>query len=56
VVDNLTALVEQGPDRWLDDQVRRWTCECGAQFSWYEACCADCGADLASYGADPWAT
>lgn len=55
VLENLAALAEQGPDRWLADQVQRWTCECGAQFSWYEARCADCGADLAAYGSDPWA-
>jgi hypothetical protein len=53
VLDNLAALKELGPDRWLAEQERRWTCECGAGFSWYETACRNCGRPLASYGPDP---
>lgn len=53
VLDNLAALKEKGPDRWLVEQERRWTCECGAKFSWYETACHHCGAPLDSYGPDP---
>jgi hypothetical protein len=53
VLDNLAALMESGPDRWLAEQERRWTCECGGKFSWYETVCRNCGASLASYGPDP---
>jgi hypothetical protein len=53
ILDNLTSLKGKGPDRWLAEQERRWTCACGAKFSWYEAVCRNCGASLASYGPDP---
>jgi hypothetical protein len=53
VLDNLAALKEKDPDRWLEEQERRWTCECGKKFSWYETVCRNCGAPLASYGPDP---
>jgi hypothetical protein len=53
VLDNLAALKEKGPDRWLAEQGRRWACECGNKFSWYETTCHTCGAPLASYGPDP---
>lgn len=53
VLDNLAALNELGPDRWLAEQEQRWTCECGARSSWYETTCHHCGASLASYGPDP---
>jgi hypothetical protein len=53
VLDNLASLKEKGPDRWLAEQEQRWTCECGARFSWYETICHNCGMSLASYGPDP---
>ena len=53
VLDNLASLKEKGPDRWLAEQERRWTCECGTKFSWYETVCRNCGASLASYGPNP---
>jgi len=54
--DVLSHLEDQkatGPDRWLAEQAQRWTCGCGARFSWYEEFCHRCGAALASYGPDP---
>jgi hypothetical protein len=53
ILDNLVALKEKGPDRWLEEQERCWTCECGTKFSWYETTCHHCGTSLASYGPDP---
>lgn len=53
VLDNLASLKEKGPGRWLVEQERRWMCECGVKFSWYETVCHNCGAALASYGPDP---
>jgi hypothetical protein len=50
VLDNLDTLKKLGPDRWLAEQEQRWTCECGARFSWYETVCRHCGSRLASYG------
>lgn len=35
-------------DAWLKDQQERWTCECGASFSWYEEACVRCGSQLKS--------
>jgi hypothetical protein len=53
VVRNLAALSTSGAEAWLAGQARRWTCDCGSGFSWYEVTCANCGAPLASYGPDP---
>jgi hypothetical protein len=53
VLAHLEALRAMGPDRWLVEQAQRWTCRCGAGFSWYEARCHRCGAPLPSYGSDP---
>ena len=50
---NLHELCALGPDHWLAEQAARWTCSCGAEFSWYEKVCHTCGAALASYGPDP---
>jgi hypothetical protein len=53
ILSQLGALAAEGPDRWLAEQEQRWKCECGVSFSWYETTCHNCGASLASYGADP---
>jgi hypothetical protein len=53
VVANLEDLGAEGADQWLEEQERRWTCGCGARFSWYETACHRCGEPLASYGPDP---
>ena len=50
VIDNLENLKRQGSERWLQEQENRWKCECGANFSWYEDHCRQCGRRLASYG------
>ncbi len=53
VIANLEALKAQGPDAWLAEQARRWTCTCGQGFSWYEETCSHCGVSVSSYGPDP---
>ena len=45
----LGEIKEKGPERWLSEQKKRWRCQCGASFSWYEENCQHCGAALASY-------
>lgn len=55
VLEHLEELKAKGIDRWLAEQAWRWTCGCGASFSWYEEFCHDCGAPLPSYGFDPTA-
>jgi hypothetical protein len=52
VLAQLEELQANGPDRWLAEQTKRWTCQCGAGFSWYEVFCHCCGAPLRSYGTD----
>jgi hypothetical protein len=49
VLANLMELVAKGLDQWLDEQQRRWTCECGACLSWYEDRCGSCGGAVRSY-------
>lgn len=49
----LPRLVALGPARWLEEQRLRWTCACGAPYSWYETTCSRCGAPLDSFGPDP---
>jgi hypothetical protein len=53
VVAQLEEMAAMGPKVWLAAQERRWTCGCGAPFSWYETACRRCGASLDSYGLDP---
>ena len=53
IFDNIEDLKVRGPEEWLAMQELRWTCKCGAYFSWYEECCRHCGATLDSYGLDP---
>jgi hypothetical protein len=53
VLDNLVDLRAKGGDQWLAEQARRWKCQCGAAFNWYDEFCHNCGAPLASYGPDP---
>ena len=52
VMAHLEDLKAKGPDRRLEEQEKRWTCGCGAKFSWYETVCSSCGEPLASYSAD----
>jgi rubrerythrin len=45
VTKNLDRLKEVGPEAWLAEQDKRWTCPaCGARFAWYDEECPDCGA------------
>jgi hypothetical protein len=52
-LSNLENLKGRGSEEWLADQHRRWQCDCGAQFSWYEDRCRQCGASLTGYGGEP---
>jgi hypothetical protein len=49
VVDNLIDLKEKGSELWLKAQEKKWTCECGIPFSWYETNCIKCCSDLSTY-------
>jgi hypothetical protein len=53
ILAQLEELTAYGPDQWLAEQAQRWTCQCGAGFSWYEVLCRRCSAPLVSYGSDP---
>ena len=50
VLEQLGDLARKDPGQWLDEQAARWTCGCGARFSWYETVCVQCGAALDSFG------
>jgi hypothetical protein len=52
VIDNLNELNEKGSEQWLKEQQKKWTCDCGMHFSWYETNCSSCGADLMTYATD----
>ena len=52
VIRQLEALAQAGPQDWLAEQARLWTCICGAAYSWYETICVRCGAQLGSYAQD----
>lgn len=49
VFNNLERLKSVGPAAWLAEQEKRWTCSCGARFSWYDTTCERCGAAVPSY-------
>lgn len=53
ILRQLDELTARGVDQWLVEQSRRWRCECGLGFSWYEENCNICGRPLQSYGPDP---
>lgn len=53
ILKHLADLQRIESGQWLAAQARRWTCACGARFSWYETTCPKCGAALDSYGPDP---
>jgi hypothetical protein len=52
IFTNLADLNALGAETWLEEQSRRWQCQCGASFSWYEETCHQCGAVLPSYGSN----
>jgi len=52
ILVNLAELIQERPEHWLEEQAKRWKCECGARFSWFEQFCSQCGALLASYGCE----
>lgn len=41
-ITNLKRLKEIGKDAWLQEQEKRWTCDCGAKKSWYLLKCTKC--------------
>lgn len=40
------------PEQWLDEQEKRWKCECGSIYSCYERICHSCGGQLNGYYPD----
>ncbi len=53
IFKNLEELLTVGLEQWLSAQQRRWKCDCGASFSWYEVKRHNCGERVESYGPDP---
>jgi hypothetical protein len=49
ILQQLEDVKRKGVGQWLAEQKARWTCACGAPFSWYETVCQRCGKDLNSY-------
>ena len=46
---NQHMIHRDGVDEWLKDQKEKWQCsKCSTEFSWYQATCLECGADLHS--------
>ncbi len=41
-ISNLNLLREIGEEKWLDIMRERWTCKCGARYSWYYKECTKC--------------
>ncbi len=52
IKDNIKEILSIGESAWLDAQNRRWTCECGKSYSFYEVKCEFCGRELHSYGVE----
>lgn len=42
-ISNSELLKEMGEERWLELLKEKWTCGCGARFSWYHNTCTKCG-------------
>ena len=53
VFAQLEEMREKGPETWLRENKEKWTCSCGARFSWYEVHCRACGEPVNSFGPDP---
>ena len=39
VLSNLKLLIEIGENNWLEYMTKKWSCKCGAKFSWYYKIC-----------------
>ena len=46
--NNLAEIREFGENEWAARQQRRWTCQCGIKFSWYDKNCR-CGREVKGY-------
>jgi len=42
-IANLHLLNKIGPEKWLELQKEKWTCQCKARYSWYLRECKKCG-------------
>jgi hypothetical protein len=42
-IRSLTRLRAAGARVWAEEQLRHWTCACGAHRSWYVEACLQCG-------------
>ncbi len=53
VMKNFADIQQVGLQQWLVDQEKRWRCaNCGAQHSWWDEVCPQCGSQVKSYKAD----
>lgn len=44
IMQSLDLMKRLGPERWLNEQIARWTCQaCGASLCWYDKACTRCG-------------
>jgi hypothetical protein len=41
-IANLNLLKNIGPEKWLELQRKKWTCECNTRYSWYLKECRRC--------------
>jgi hypothetical protein len=47
VLKNLRTIQQQGVQKWLDEQKKRWSCPaCDERFCWYDKTCNKCGNKL----------
>jgi predicted RNA-binding Zn-ribbon protein involved in translation (DUF1610 family) len=47
VLKNLKTIQQQGVQKWLAEQKKRWSCSnCGERFCWYDKTCKKCGSKL----------
>jgi len=50
VIESLQLLSGSGPEKWLDQQRKRWSCpHCQTAFHWYQDRCDSCGKEVRAY-------
>lgn len=48
-ISNLEGLKIKGFEAWLIENERRWRCQCGQRFLWYDQECSSCGELVGGY-------
>jgi len=49
IFDNIGLMQTIGTEKWKEIQLRRWQCECGQPYTFYETTCHVCGKKAALY-------